>query len=70
MSASWVREDRAGARSMVERERNEQSNGLCPVTASSLRPLARAGVCEAQALHSGATEFIIKRTIQCGSESG
>ena len=57
MPASQVREDRAGVRSLGERERSACPNGHCPVMESSLGPLARAGKVEAQALHSSAIEF-------------
>lgn len=67
MPASQIREDRAGVRSLGERLRQAQANGPCSVTESSLGPLARAGEVEAQALHSGAIEFIKKDHLVPGS---
>jgi len=67
MPASQIREDRAGVRSLGERERSAWPNGHCRVMESSLGPLARAGEAEAQALHSGAIEFIKKDHLVPGS---
>ena len=70
MPASQVREDRAGVRSLGERERRARSNELCPVMESSLKPPADAGYGDARALHADAIQFIEKTDSVSGSRGG
>jgi len=57
MSASRIGEDRAGVRSLGEREPKARSNEPCPMRASSLRPPAGSGEGEAQALSPASIEI-------------
>jgi hypothetical protein len=70
MRASQFREDRAGVCSLGERVRQARATGPCPVTESSLRPMAGAGEGEALALHPGAIEIHRKRSQVQGRGAG